>query len=85
MAPSTNKENEAVAGLDHQQKMAAVFAACRRVLKGGWDALAKGLTRLPPHGVACAGPDGGPGLTPCTISLNTPLAVMGWRLGGKPT
>ena len=34
MAPSTNKENEAVAGMDHQQKMVAVFAACRRVLKG---------------------------------------------------
>ena len=72
MAPLTDKENEAVAnparhegkkgakalaGLDYQQKMAEVFAECRRVLKddgvmtlmfthkatGAWDALTKGL------------------------------------------
>ncbi len=72
MAPLTDKENEAVAnpalhrgkkgakalaGLDYQQKMAAIFAECRRVLKGdgvmtvmfthkatgAWDALTKGL------------------------------------------
>ena len=72
MAPLTDKENEAVAnpalhkgkkgakalaGLDYQQKMAEIFAECRRVLKddgvmtlmfthkatGAWDALAKGL------------------------------------------
>ena len=72
MAPLTDKENEAVAnpslhkgkkgakmlaGLDYQQKMAEIFAECRRVLKddgvmtlmfthkatGAWDALTKGL------------------------------------------
>ena len=72
MAPLTDKENEAVAnpalhrgkkgakalaGLDYQQKMAAIFTECRRVLKGdgvmtvmfthkatgAWDALTKGL------------------------------------------
>ena len=72
MAPLTDKENEAVANpalhrgqkgakalarLDYQQKMAAIFAECRRVLKGdgvmtvmfthkatgAWDALTKGL------------------------------------------
>jgi hypothetical protein len=72
MAPLTDKDNEAVAnpalhkgkkgakalaGLDYQQKMAEIFAECRRVLKedgvmtlmfthkatGAWDALTKGL------------------------------------------
>jgi putative DNA methylase len=72
MVPLTEKENEAVAnparhegkkgakalaGLDYQQKMAEIFAECRRVLKddgvmtlmfthkatGAWDALTKGL------------------------------------------
>ncbi|MFN9661361.1 MAG: DUF1156 domain-containing protein [Cyanobacteriota bacterium] len=72
IAPLTDKENEAVAnpalhkgkkgakalaGLDYQQKMAEIFAECRRVLKnegvmtlmfthkatGAWDALTKGL------------------------------------------
>jgi adenine-specific DNA methylase len=72
MAPLTDKENEAVAnparhegekgakalaGLDYQQKMAEIFAECRRVLRddgvmtlmfthkatGAWDALTKGL------------------------------------------
>ena len=72
MAPLTNKEDEAVAnparhegkkgakalaGMDYQQKMAEIFAECRRVLKddgvmtlmfthkatGAWDALTKGL------------------------------------------
>ena len=72
MAPLTDKENEAVAnpalhkgkkgakalaGLNYQQKMAEIFAECRRVLKddgvmtlmfthkatGAWDALTKGL------------------------------------------
>ena len=72
VAPLTDKENEAVAnpalhkgkkgakalaGLDYQQKMAEIFAECRRVLKddgvmtlmfthkatGAWDALTKGL------------------------------------------
>jgi hypothetical protein len=72
MAPLTDKENEAVAnpalhkgkksakslaGLDYQQKIAAIFEECRRVLKddgvmtlmfthkatGAWDALTKGL------------------------------------------
>ena len=72
MAPLTDKQNEAVAnpalhrgqkgakalaGLDYQRKMAAIFAECRRVLKadgvmtlmfthkatGAWDALTKGL------------------------------------------
>ena len=72
MASLTDKENEAVAnpalhkgkkgakvlaGLDYQQKMAEIFAECRRVLKddgimtlmfthkatGAWDALTKGL------------------------------------------
>jgi putative DNA methylase len=72
MAPLTDKESEAVAnpavykgkkgakalaGLDYQQKMAEIFAECRRVLKddgvmtlmfthkatGAWDALTKGL------------------------------------------
>jgi adenine-specific DNA methylase len=72
MTPLTDKENEAVAnpalhkgkkgakalaGLDYQQKMAEIFAECRRVLKddgvmtlmfthkatGAWDALTKGL------------------------------------------
>jgi adenine-specific DNA methylase len=72
IAPLTDKEGEAVAnaalhkgkkgakalaGLDYQQKMAEIFAECRRVLKddgvmtlmfthkatGAWDALTKGL------------------------------------------
>jgi putative DNA methylase len=72
MLPLTDKDNEAVAnparhegkkgakalaGLDYQQKMAEIFAECRRVLKvdgvmtlmfthkatGAWDALTKGL------------------------------------------
>jgi adenine-specific DNA methylase len=72
MVPLTNKEDEAVAnparhegkksakalaGMDYQQKMAEIFAECRRVLKGNgvmtlmfthkatgaWDALTKGL------------------------------------------
>jgi len=72
MAPLTDKDNEAVAnpalhrgkkgakalaGMDYQQKMAEIFAECRRVLKedgvmtlmfthkatGAWDALTKGL------------------------------------------
>jgi len=72
MSPLTDKDNEAVAnsalhkgkkgakalaGLDYQQKMAEIFAECRRVLKddgvmtlmfthkatGAWDALTKGL------------------------------------------
>ncbi len=72
MVPLTDKDNEAVAnpalhkgkkgakalaGLDYQQKMAEIFAECRRVLKddgvmtlmfthkatGAWDALTKGL------------------------------------------
>ena len=72
MAPLTDKENEAVAnpalhrgkkgakvlaGMDYQNKMAEIFAECRRVLKddgvmtlmfthkatGAWDALTKGL------------------------------------------
>jgi adenine-specific DNA methylase len=72
MVPLTDKDNEAVAnparyegktgakalaGLDYQQKMAEIFAECRRVLRddgvmtlmfthkatGAWDALTKGL------------------------------------------
>jgi putative DNA methylase len=72
IAPLTNKEDEAVAnpslhrgkkgakalaGMDYQHKMAAIFSECRRVLKddgvmtlmfthkatGAWDALTKGL------------------------------------------
>ena len=72
IAPLTDKQNEAVAnpalhrgqkgakalaGLDYQRKMAAIFSECRRVLKadgvmtlmfthkatGAWDALTKGL------------------------------------------
>ena len=49
MAPFTDKENEAVAGLDHQQKMAAVFAACRRVLKGDGMPSPRGRPGCPPR------------------------------------
>ena len=76
--PLTDKENEAVAnpakfndqkgakalaGRDYQERMAAIFAECRRVLKpdgimtlmfthkatGAWDALTKGLMRRRLH------------------------------------